>query len=81
MAIVVAMLLLGAATEGLQGLLGRDAEVDDIISAVIGAIGAASLWLYAGFRASSHIGARIGRISALLVCGGMVGYWLSPLLQ
>lgn len=81
MAIVVAMLLLGAATEGLQGLLGRDAEVDDIISAVIGAIGATSLWLYAGFRASSRIGARIGRISALLVCGGMVGYWLSPLLK
>jgi len=81
MAIVVAMLLLGAATEGLQALLRRDAEVDDIISAVIGAIGATSLWLCAGLRASSHIGARIGRISALPVCGSMLGYWLSPLLQ
>jgi hypothetical protein len=78
---VVAMLLLGAATEGLQGLLGRDAELDDVRSDVVGAIGATSLWLYAGLRQNPSIGSRVGRIGALLACAAMAGYWVSPLLQ
>jgi hypothetical protein len=80
-AVVAVMLLLGSATEILQGMLGRDEEFDDVVSDVVGASGAAALWLYATLRGNSHPGARLGRIGALLACAALAAYWAAPLVR
>jgi hypothetical protein len=78
---VGAMLAVGVATEGAQSLLGRDAELEDVISDVVGSLGAAGLGLYAQWRGRLDAGARIGRIAALALCVAAVGYWLDPLAE
>lgn len=80
-ATVTAMLLLGAATEGVQGLLGRDAELEDVVSDVIGSLGATGLWAYVQLRASAETAPRVGRSVALLACAGALVIWISPLLE
>jgi hypothetical protein len=80
-AVIVAMLSLGAATEILQGALGRDEEVDDVISDVVGASGVAALWLYATLRGNSRASARLARIATLLACAALAGFWAAPLAR
>jgi hypothetical protein len=75
-----AMCLLGCATELLQGLLGRDAELDDVISDVAGSLGATGLWSYLQLRSAGRA-ARAGRIVAVLLCVGVFAYWVAPLLK
>jgi hypothetical protein len=77
-AVVGVMLCLGAATEILQGMLGRDAEVDDVISDVIGASGVAALWVYATLQGNPHPSARFGRGVALLACAVLAVCWAAP---
>jgi Complex I intermediate-associated protein 30 (CIA30) len=76
--IVIAMLLTGAATEGVQSLFGRDAEFDDVVSDVVGTLGAMGIWLYLQWR---HSSVRMGRIAALFVCAAAVTYWLDPFAE
>ena len=79
---VVAMGLLGGATELLQALLGRDAQLDDAISDVIGAATASGLWFYLQLQgAGTGIAARLGRTGAVLVCAGAFAYWATPLVK
>jgi hypothetical protein len=78
---VVAMGCLGVATEGIQSLFGRDAELDDVVSDVVGSLGAAGLWTYAHLWKRTERGARITRIMALLACAGALAYWLEPLVE
>jgi hypothetical protein len=80
-ATVVAMSLLGAATEGLQDLLGRDAEFDDVVSDVVGSLAGAGLWVYLHMQARADATARIARSVALLVCAGALWFWSNPLLR
>ena len=77
---VGAMCLVGCATELLQGLLGRDAELGDVMSDVAGSLGAASVWSYLQLRGTDRA-ARIGRVVAMLVCAGVLAWWVAPLLK
>jgi hypothetical protein len=77
---VGAMCLLGCATELLQGLLGRDAELDDVMSDVAGSLGATGVWSYLQLRSAGRA-ARTGRILAVLLCVAMFAYWVAPLLK
>jgi hypothetical protein len=74
--IVGIMLLVGAATEGIQSLFGRDAELEDVINDVAGALATVSVWLY--LRGA---GARLGRMIAVVIFAGAAGYWLNPFVQ
>ena len=76
-----AMLLIGVATEGIQSLIGRDAELEDIINDVIGSLGAVSIWLYLQYRARTESHARIWRVGTLLIALGTAAFWLTPLAQ
>jgi hypothetical protein len=80
-AVVVLMALLGGATEILQGLVGRDEEFDDVVRDVVGASGAACLWLYVTLRGNPHASVRLGRIAALLACSVLAVYWAAPLVR
>ena len=77
---VGAMCLLGCATELLQGLIGRDAELDDVMSDVAGSLGATGVWSYLQLRSAGRA-ARNGRILAVLLCVGVFAYWVAPLLK
>jgi hypothetical protein len=77
---VGAMCLVGCATELLQGLLGRDAELGDVMSDVAGSLGAASVWSYLQLRSAGRA-ARTGRVLAILVCAGVFAWWVAPLLE
>jgi hypothetical protein len=78
---VGAMLLVGAATEGVQSLFGRDAELEDVVNDVAGALGAVGLWLYLHWRGRTDARARVARIAALVLCLAAAVYWLAPLAQ
>jgi hypothetical protein len=80
-AVIVVMLLLGAVTEILQGMLGRDEDLDDVISDGVGAGGAASLWLYATLRGIQSPAARLGRLASLLACAALLAFWAAPLVR
>lgn len=75
------MLLVGAATEGIQSLFGRDAELEDVLNDVAGSLATVSVWLYWCARGDKGAGARLGRITLALVLTGTVGYWLNPFVQ
>lgn len=79
LAVVAVMLFVGIATELWQGLVGRDAEIDDVVSDVVGAGVVASIWVYATLRGPSSPGARLGRLAALLLGAALVTCWLTPL--
>lgn len=79
--VVVVMLFVGIATELWQGLVGRDAEINDAVSDVVGAGVMASIWVYATLRGPSTPGARLGRLAALLLCTALVAYWLTPITR
>jgi VanZ family protein len=76
---VVAMGLLGAATELLQAMLGRDAEFDDVINDMAGSIAASGLWASTQLREAGRAQSR-GRMLALLACLGAFAYWVTPLV-
>lgn len=78
---VAIMLLLGIATEGIQGLVGRDAELEDVINDVAGSLIATTLWLSRRWRGNAHGTTRIARMAALFVCACAGAYWLNPILQ
>jgi hypothetical protein len=75
------MLLLGIATEAIQSLLGRDAELEDVVSDVVGSLGTVSVFLYLRWRARKDSLARTGRICAVLVCAAATAYWVEPFVQ
>jgi hypothetical protein len=79
--VVLAMLLVGVLTECVQGLLGRDAELADVESDVVGSLGATGLWAYLQLRTSRDDATRAGRVIAVLVCIATFGYWVYPLLK
>jgi hypothetical protein len=78
--VVVGLTVVGAATEIIQGLIGRDREFDDVVSDCVGASGMASLWLYATWRGTNR-GARLRRSAAVLVCLALAAYWATPLMR
>jgi len=76
---VTLMVLCGAATEGIQSLFGRDAELEDVVNDLAGSLAVTGFWLYLHWRLEGR--ARIGRGIVLLVCAGAVAYWLNPFVQ
>jgi len=74
------MCLLACGTELLQGLIGRDAELEDAMSDVAGSLGAAGVWSYLQLRGAGRAG-RNGRILAVLLCVGVFAWWVAPLLK
>jgi hypothetical protein len=76
-----AMLLVGISTEGIQSLLGRDAELEDVINDVAGSLGAVTIWMYLQYHRRTDIHARLRRLTALLICAGAAAYWLTPFAQ
>src|ERR1700722_3726897 len=80
-AVVVLMALVGGETEVVQGLGGRDEEFDDVVRDVVGASGAACLWLYVTLRGNPRAGVRLVRVAALLICSALVVYWAAPLVR
>jgi len=78
---VVAMVLVGAATEGIQSLFGRDAELEDVVNDLVGALGATGTWLYFQWRGRAGAAARIARIVVIAICAGALAYWLNPFVQ
>jgi hypothetical protein len=79
-AVVLLMLVLGVTTELVQGLLGRDAELDDVVSDVVGSLGASGVWILLQLRTSRERAARAGRLVAVLVCIATFGYWIHPIV-
>ena len=79
--VVLAMVLVGIATEGVQSLIGRDAELEDVSNDLAGAAGGMALWLNWQWRRRTDTSARIGRIAGLVVCAAAAAYWLLPLAQ
>lgn len=79
-ATVVALVVMGAATEGIQALLGRDADLNDVVSDLTGAAGAASGWICAQIhpRYRDH---RIAVVLLLVLSAAALGYWLRPLVE
>lgn len=73
--------LLGAATEGVQWLVGRDADPNDVLRDFIGAGGMACAWLYLSLRSSPEPSARLIHVMALLACIGATAWWASPLVE
>jgi VanZ family protein len=78
---VTALVLVGAATEGIQSLFGRDAELEDVANDLVGALGATSAWLYFEWRGRAGSAARIARIVVLAICASAVAWWLNPFVQ
>jgi hypothetical protein len=78
---VVAMVLVGAGTEGIQSLVGRDAELEDVANDLVGALGATSAWLYFEWRGRPGSAARIARMVAIMICAGAIAWWLNPFVQ
>jgi hypothetical protein len=76
---VATMVLVGAATEGIQSLFGRDAELEDVVNDLAGSLAVTGFWLYLQWLRDGR--ARIGRGIVLLVCVGAVAYWLNPFVQ
>jgi hypothetical protein len=79
-AVVLLMLVLAVTTELVQGLLGRDAELDDVVSDVVGSLGATGVWTLLQLRTSTEPAARAGRLVAALVCIATFGYWIQPMV-
>jgi hypothetical protein len=73
-AVVIGLTLLGGATEIIQGFIGRDSELDDVARDFVGATVAASLWLTVRWPDRRRY------LAGLLVLG-LVGLWLTPLVQ
>lgn len=78
---VTAMVLVGATTEGIQSLFGRDAEFEDVVNDLAGSLAVTGCWLYLQWRGRPDTRARVGRCLALLVSAAAVAYWLNPFWQ
>jgi len=78
---VLLMILLGAVTEIVQGVLGGDAEVGDLVSDGVGALGAGSLVIYLHLSTLKGSGARTGRRLSLLLGALLLLYWVTPILE
>jgi hypothetical protein len=78
---VTAMVLVGAATEGIQSLFGRDAEFEDVVNDLAGSLAVTGYWLYLQWRGRPDTHARVGRCLTLLVSTAAVAYWLNPFWQ
>ena len=76
-----AMLLIGVATEGIQSLIGRDAELEDVINDMAGSLATVGVWSYLECRDRPDVNARLWRAGALLTCVGAVAFWLAPFAQ
>ena len=79
--VVVGLTVVGAATEIVQGFVGRDGELDDVVSDFVGAGGMASLWLYVMWRGRTDRGTTLGRATAVLACLALAAYWTTPLVR
>jgi hypothetical protein len=75
------LLLIGIGTELWQSQIGRDAEVTDVISDLIGAGAGTSFWWYGHLRDRSDGPARLHRAAALLICLALGALWLTPVVR
>lgn len=79
--LITLTVILGAATEGLQWLLGRDADPNDVLRDLTGSAVTASLWLFISLSSIPGPAARAARALAVIACMGALAYWGSPLLE
>jgi hypothetical protein len=80
LSVITLAVVLGAATEGLQWLLGRDADPEDVVSDFTGATGMAALWLYVHLRSRGG-SPTVARGICLLVCLAALLWWAGPLAE
>ena len=79
--ILPTLLLVGIGTELWQSQIGRDAEVNDVISDLIGAGAATSFWWYWHLRDRSDGSAQLHRAGTLLICLALGALWLAPVVR